>query len=231
MKKDGRIPDLEKIFAFKGQILLTEKIKGKESCGCMLCYPKGKELSYVERDIAPDHYQSVKIFVPMSVHKFTKLRLQYKSSWKRKEAYKEKLKLERKVKGEVWKLEENRRERWEHKEHYIAFRHASAAIFRLYPLHHDVYDEFAKYIYKKFGEPKFGKQNIDGVNWGQSRQDKIFTRNYGTYTHSRTIGVQIHRGRFEFSVDDQVHIMKKEIAEKQRKKNTKFFRKKPGKLV
>jgi hypothetical protein len=157
--------------------------------------------------------------------------LQYKSSWKRKEEYKEKLKFERKVRAEVWRLEEKRRERWYHREHYLAFRYASAAIFRLYPLHHDVYDEFAKYLYKKFGEPKFGKQNIDGVHWGQSRQHKVFAKKFGTWTQSRTIGVQIYRGRFEFSVDDQLHIMTKEIAEKARKKNPKIFRKKSGKLV
>jgi len=230
MRKDCRIPALEKIFAFRGQILLTEKIKGKESCRCMLC-SKGTDLAFVERDIAPEHYEAIKIFVPMSKHKFTKLRLQYKSSWKRKEAYKEKLKLDRKVRGEVWALEESRRERWIPKEHYFAFRYASTPIFRLYPLHPSVYDEFAKYVYQKFGEPKFGKQNIDGAHWGQSRQDKLFHKKYGTWTHSRTIGVQIYRGRFEFSIDDQFHIMKKEITEKQRKKNPKIFRKKSGKLI
>ena len=229
MRKDRRIPDLEKIFSFRGQILLTEKIKGKGSCRCMLC-SKGKELPF-ERDIAPDHYQAIKIFVPMSQHKFTKLRLQYKSSWKRKDEYKGKLKFERKVRGEVWALEEKRRERWDRKEHFIAFRYASATIFRLYPLHHDVYDEFAKYLYKKFGEPKFGKQNISSVHWGKSRQNKLISKKYGVWTHSRTIGVQIYRGRFEFSVDDQLHIVRKEIVEKARKKNPKIFRKKSGKLI
>jgi hypothetical protein len=231
MRKDCRIPALEKIFAFRGQILLTEKIKGNESCRCTFCYPKGKELTFVDRDIAPEHYQAIKVFVPMSEHKFTKLRLQYKSSWKRKDEYKERLKLDRKVRGEVWSLEEGRRERWTPKEHFVAFRYASAAIFRLYPLHLSVYDEFAKYLYEKFGEPKFGKQNIGDVHWGKSRQDKLFHKKYGTWTHSRTIGVQIYRGRFEFSIDNQLHIVKKEMAEKQRKKNPKIFRKKSGKLV
>lgn len=227
MKKDMRISDLEKIFSFRGQILLTEKIKGKEQCRCSFCYPEGKHLSFTQDNIASGHYQAVKIFVPMSEHKFTKLRLQYQSSCKRKEAEKKRIVLEKRIREEKFSLIERARGR----EHYVTCRHASAPIFRLYPLHSDVYDEFARYIYQKFGKPKFGKQNIEGVHWGRSKQEKAFAKKYGTWTHSRTIGVQIHKGRFEFSVDNDVLLLKQEVVEKARKKNPKIFRKKPGKLV
>jgi len=213
----GRKITLEDIFAFRGQIMLTEKMKGKESCRCGLCEPPKRNYKnniWYDAQIVSDHYDTIKIFVPMSKRKFKELQKTYKTSFEKKESYEQLLK-QRKQNDKQQK------------------RYFNNPGFRLYPLHKSVYDEFANYIYKKFGEPQFGKkkENIEGVQWGKCSKIMRMTRKYGTYVHKRTIGVNVHKGKFEFHVDTTCYVFNKKKTSKLRNKKIKEFRKKPGKLV
>lgn len=230
----GKKITIEDLFRFRGQILLTEKMKGKGECSCCLCRPTRKG-GHEWDGISPDHYDSVKVFVPMSRTKYTELRKAFTKSYQKKENYKRTLFIERQMRGicQGWSIVDGSR-----KDYYKAVesrnrRKTYAKDFRLYPLHRSVYDEFAKYIYTKFGEPQFckKKEHIDGVNWGLSIKEERISRKYGVYTHKRTIGVQIYKTQFEFSVDHGLYLLGSNIKDKFRKINTKKFRKKPGKLV
>ena len=217
MKKKTTIND---IFKFRGQILLTEKMKGKTDCHCGLCesptlgHERGKTIAWYDAEINKEHYDSINLFIPMSKTKFNVLRKDYEKSFLKKEAYKRQLTINKNLKN-----------------HYFKAKKEYSKLWRLFPLSKEVYDEFAKYIYNKFGEPKFKKQNISGVNWGQSVQKKYATRKYSVWTHSRTIGVQLNCTKFEFSVDDMLYPLPTKTKNEWRQKNTKKFSKKSGKLI
>ena len=203
---------LEDIFKFRGQIQLVEKMKGKEDCHCGLCDPSKRlrESTWYDATIALNHYDAIKLFVPMSMTKFKALRKDYEKSFLKKEAYELQLKIDKKL-----------------KDHNYKFRPA----WRVYPLSKEVYDKFAEYIYEKFGKPKFGKRNIHGVNWGDSQKIEYATRRYGVWTHSRTVGVHLFHGGFEFAVDDSLMKLSNKEKNKWRRKNPKKFPKKLGKLI
>jgi len=225
---------LENIFAFRGQIMLIEKMKrkGENFCHCGLCEPPHKKQDiWWDAIIAQDHYDAVKIVVPMSKKKFESLRKTYKESFDKKEAHEHWYRIEKEHKG--IQIFNGKRVPLTDPENTRRKRKAYAKDLRVYPLHKSVYDEFANYIYKKFGEPQFGKKkkNISGATWGDSTAIKETTRKYGTWVRSRTIGVKLYRGTFEFHVDEQHHVLSTEIKEKFRNKNTKKFRKKSGKLI
>ena len=217
MKKKTTIND---IFKFRGQILLTEKMKGKTDCHCGLCesptlgHERGKTIAWYDAEINKEHYDSINLFIPMSKTKFNVLRKDYEKSFLKKEAYERQLTLDRNLKNHHFKSTKNYSQTW-----------------RLFPLSKEEYDKFAKYIYNKFGEPKFKKQNISGVNWGQSVQEKYATRKYGVWTHSRTVGVHLFHGGFEFAVDDYLMKLPNKEKNEWRRKNPKKFPKKLGKLI
>lgn len=217
MRKKTTIND---IFKFRGQILLTEKMKGKTTCRCGLCEPptrgheRGKTIAWYDAEISESHYNSINLFVPMSKTKFGTLRKDYEKSFRKKEAYERQLTIDKNLRNHYFKSDIEYKGRW-----------------RLFPLSHEVYNKFAEYIYNKFGEPKFRKQNISGVNWGESVQEKMATRKYDVWTHTRTVGVRLQNTKFEFSVDDSFYTLSAKIKNEWRQKNTKKFIKKSGKLI
>jgi hypothetical protein len=226
---------LENIFACRGQIMLAEKMKGKDSCHCGLCVPPRMPRNHSEilwdAPIAPDHYDTIKIFVPMSKRKFKSLCTIYAESVAKKEKNIIRRKQELAMKG-IELINGVK-----HKINNLNFvrlkRRVLAGNYRLYPLHKSVYDEFAGYLYRKFGEPQFHKKkkNITGANWGAGITQYQTSNKHGRYAVNRTVGVQLYKGTFEFCVDDGTFRLKKEVKEKFRKKNTKKFRKKLGKMI
>jgi len=77
--KRKQAPTIFDILKFRGQILLTEKLKKKGDCSCFLCDPDilnqtafvlGKILPNFNCNINPDHFDSIKIFVPISKTRF-----------------------------------------------------------------------------------------------------------------------------------------------------------------
>jgi hypothetical protein len=211
----GKKITLENIFAFRGQIMLVEKMKGKESCRCGLCERPKRNLRdkiWYDARIDSSHYDVVKIFIPMSKTKFKELQKTYEKSFDKKEAH------ELFLKNQRDSMNPKRRKFPE---------------FRLYPLHKSVYDEFANYVWNKFERPQFNKKGhtIEGIEWGDGESKERTTKKYGTWVHKRTLGLQIYKGHFEFVIDNHRYNLSTKTKNIFRKKNKRIFRKKPGKLV
>ena len=190
------LPTLTEIFKLRGQIRLTEKMKGNFDCYCSLCSRYNGEVVRYDPYINNDHYATIKLFIPkLSKSRFKFLQKTMETSLQKKDEH---------------RLQQKANKKW----------------FRLYPLPNEVYSKFAQYIYTKFGEPQFRKKkkNINGTNWGESKMVHWHSHKHGMWVHERTIGVAIHRGGFKFLVDLDAYYLPRDKKDEGRKANPMKFK-------
>ena len=197
------LPTLTEIFKLRGQIRLTEKMKGNFDCYCSLCSRYNGEVVRYDPYINNDHYATIKLFIPkLSKSRFKFLQKTMETSLQKKDAHR----LQQKTKQDL----------------------------RLYPLPMEVYDNFAKYLYTKFGEPQFKKKkkNLNGANWGPSMMVNWHSQKHGMWVHKRTVGVGIHRhlgvgtrrSAFRFYVDNDTYYLPIDKKDEGRKANPMKFK-------